>query len=249
MTTQISPDVATESATDRAVASLRSELSPADRAEMFALLKLHFEGVSARHFAQDLDEKDWVLRVRRGDRLVGFSTLAISRTVFEKRAINIVYSGDTIMDPDAWGSPVLARGWIAMVRQAQGARVSEPWYWLLLSSGFRTYRFLPLFWRTFWPRHDAATPPTAQRLLEQLARERYGERFNAAAGVVRFEHPQRLRANLAIVPEGRRRNSHVDFFLAQNPGNSAGDELVCLTSVGDDNLTDAGRRMLRVAGE
>jgi hypothetical protein len=40
----------------------------------------------------------------------------------------------------------------------------------------------------------------------------------------------------------------VRFFLARNPGFVRGDELVCWTSIADDNLTPAGRRMTRAAG-
>lgn len=245
MSAQLTPIVP---AADCAVASPRAELSVAEEDEMFALLDQHFEGVSRAHFARDLEEKDWTLRIRRGERLMGFSTLALRTTEFEGRRINVVYSGDTIMNPEAWGSPVMSRGWIALVRRAQGARIAEPWYWLLLSSGFRTYRFLPLFWRDFWPRYDAATPVDETRLMQQLARERFGDRYDPRAGIVRFEHPQRLREQLALVPDGKKHNPHVDFFLARNPGHAEGDELVCLTSVGDDNLTAAGQRMLRSPG-
>jgi len=115
-------DAMRDDARSRAEASPRASLDAAAKDEMFALLDTHFEGVSRTQFTRDLSEKDWVLRVHRGDRLVGFSTLQIVHTAFEGRRLNIVYSGDTIMAPDAWGSPVLARGWISMVRRAQGAR-------------------------------------------------------------------------------------------------------------------------------
>lgn len=222
----------------------RASLGAAEREEMRRLLALHFDGVTPAQFARDLDEKDWVLRIRRDGRLVGFSTLAVSATTLDGAPLNVVYSGDTIVAPEAWGSPVLARAWIAMVRDVQRGRADERWMWLLLSSGFRTYRFLPLFWREFWPRHDAPTPPDAARLLDRLARARFGDAFDAAAGIVRFARPQRLRGALAEVPEGRQHDPHVAFFLARNPGHRDGDELVCLTDVGDANLTAAGRRML-----
>jgi hypothetical protein len=37
----------------------------------------------------------------------------------------------------------------------------------------------------------------------------------------------------------------VRFFLERNPGHAAGDELVSLASLADDNLTPAARRMMR----
>lgn len=234
-----------------AAASPRSILTPDDRRELFDLLSTHFSGVTDQQFSQDLGEKDWVLRIRRGSRLVGFTTLQVYTATFDGQAINVVYSGDTITDPDVWGSPVLARGWIAMVREIQGDRLHEPWYWLLLSSGYRTYRFLPVFWREFWPRFDCSTPPDMARLLAQLATERFGAAvangpgYCAATGVVRFPHPQRLRGELSAIPDGKQRDPHVEFFLTRNTHHADGDELVCLTNLGDHNLTAAGARMLR----
>lgn len=232
-------------AADEATAILRYDLTVADRAEMFALLDQHFDGVRESQFARDLDEKDWVLRIRRDRHLVGFTTLQWYTAQHDGRWLQVVYSGDTIVAPEAWGSPVLARGWIALVRALQAMRPGEPWYWLLLSSGFRTYRFLPVFWRDFWPRYDGGDSPERAALLAALARERFGDRFDAAMGVVRFEHPQRLRADLAVIPDGRGDDPHVRFFLERNPGHAAGDELVCLTELSDANLTAAGARMVR----
>lgn len=230
---------------DEATVTARAALTVQDRAELFALLSEHFEGVTAAQFATDLDEKDWTIRIRSGGRLLGFSTLQVFDAMHQGRRLRVVYSGDTIVAPEAWGSPILARTWIAHVRRLQKSEPAAPWYWLLLSSGFRTYRFLPVFWRHFWPRHDVPTPPDATRLLVALAHARFGDQFNAAAGIVRFPRPQRLQPRLAAVPRGRVDNEHVQFFLTLNPGHAAGDELVCLTPLGDENLTAAGRRMIR----
>jgi hypothetical protein len=212
---------------------------------MFELLATHFDGVSEVNFERDLAEKHWVLRILRDGRLLGFTTLQVFATQRGAQRLNIIYSGDTIMAPEAWGAPVLARGWISLVRTLREQRAMEPWYWLLLSSGFRTYRFLPVFWREFWPRHDA--DPTAEQatLLSSLARERFGRLFDPSTGVVRFPHPQRLRGHLAAIPEGRALRPDVRFFLQRNPGHLEGDELVCLTELSDGNLTSAGRRMIR----
>ena len=223
----------------------RRELLPAEqRHELFRLMDAHFEGVTADQFERDLDEKDWVLRFTRDDQLIGFSTLQVSSALYDGRCINVIYSGDTVMAPEGWGSPALARAWIALVRELQSREPSGDWYWLLISSGFRTYRFLPVFWREFWPRFDAdvVRPPD---LLVDLARARFGERFDARTAVVRFEQPQRLRDHLASVPDGKTEDPHVRFFLERNPGHAHGDELVCLAELSDANLTAAGRRMVR----
>src|SRR5690606_28715607 len=95
------------------------------------------------------------------------------------------------------------------------------------------------------PRHDAVAPPEVARLVDRLACERFGDQYDVRTGIVRLRHPQRLREALADIPEGRRKDAHVRYFLERNPGWSSGDELVCLADLSDANLTAAGRRMLR----
>lgn len=207
---------------------------------MFALLSQHFEGVTRAQFERDLAEKNWVVEIRRDGRLLGFSTLLVSEEQFDGRAFTAIYSGDTIVAPEAWGSPALARAWIAAVNHLRAAAPERPCHWLLLTSGFRTYRFLPVFWREFFPRHDAPTPPHARRLIDHLSRARYGDTYDATAGIVRFPHPQRLRA----LPAERTGDEHVAFFLERNPGHAGGDELACITEISEANLTAAGRRMV-----
>jgi len=222
----------------------RHALSAQQRDQMFGLFTQYFEGVTRRQFDRDLAEKNWVIELRRGGVLVGFSTLLATTTVFDGEPITVIYSGDTIVAPEAWGSSALARTWISAVNRRREEHPGRRCYWLLLTSGFRTYRFLPVFWREYFPRHDTATPQAATRLLSQLAREQYRDAFDPAAGVVRFATPQRLRRPLAGVPPGRRADPHIAFFLARNPGHARGDELVCLTEIAEPNLTAAGWRMV-----
>lgn len=222
----------------------RDALTAAQREEMFALLAAHFEGVTRGQFAGDLAEKNWALRLTREGRLVGFSTLLAYETMFAGERLAVIYSGDTIVAPEAWGGATLPRAWIAAVNRVRATLAPARCVWLLLTSGFRTYRFLPVFWREFWPRCEAATPAAPARLAAQLARERFGGGFDAGSGIVRLPNPQRLRAGLNEIPAGRARDPHIAFFLARNPGHARGDELVCLTELAPENLTAAGWRMV-----
>lgn len=225
----------------------RDQLTSASAEEMFHLLAAHFEGVSRAQFERDLAEKNRVILLTRDKELVGFSTLLAYPTWFEGETLNVIYSGDTIVAPAAWGSTALPRAWVTAVEELRAGRPAARCFWLLLTSGFRTYRFLPVFWREFFPRFDCPMSPAARRLLNQLARERFGEQFDEADGLVRFRNPQRLRDGLEKVSAARATNRHVAFFLAQNPGHANGDELVCLTELCPENLTAAGRRMMPAA--
>lgn len=222
----------------------RDALTAADRAEMFSLLSQHFDGVTHEQFARDLTEKNWVVEIRHERRLVGFSTLLVQAVEFEGCPLTAIYSGDTIMSPEAWGTTALARTWIAAVNWLRAASPARPCYWLLLTSGFRTYRFLPVFWKEFFPRHETRTPASRQRLLDHLASRRYGGYYDATKGVVRFPHPQKLRGSLGMLPAGRADKPDVAYFLSRNPGHAGGDELACITEINAANLTPAGRRMV-----
>jgi hypothetical protein len=227
----------------------QTTLTDRQRAEMLALLQAHFTGLTESQFNRDLAEKNWVILLEDAEgRLRGFSTLLCYTSWFGGEPLQVVYSGDTIVDRSSWGSTALARTWIGAIhalRERIGA--ASRWYWLLITSGFRTYRFLPVFWREFWPRWDAATPPGTQALLDALARERFRAAFDASTGVVRFAVPQVLREELRDLPAGRLQDSHVAFFNQRNPGSGRGDELACLCELSDANLTAAGRRMLTPA--
>jgi len=221
----------------------RADLAGPEREAMCDLLAAHFLGVTRASFAEDLERKNWALLLEEGGRLVGFSTLLVYETSVESEAMTVVYSGDTIVAPAAWGRSSLAQSWIGAVRSLRARYRRGRMYWLLISSGFRTYRFLPVFWREFYPRGDAPTPPAVQARLHALATGLFGPRYLPERGIVRLDSPQRLRGALAEVPNGRRTDPHVAFFLERNPGWPEGDELVGLTELAEDNLTRAGRRM------
>ena len=223
----------------------RPRLTDADVRGMFTLLSAFFTGVDERTFAHDLGEKSHAI-VLEDDRgvLRGFSTMLVYRSQAAGVDATVVYSGDTIVDREWWGSPALAVSWLraawGLTSRADAGNV----YWLLLTSGFRTYRFLPVFWREFYPRVDGS--PEAKAFADTLARERFGDGYDAAAGIVRFARPQVLVPELLDVPAGRTGDPHVDFFLERNPGYVRGDELVCVTNIGAHNLTPAGRRIARM---
>ena len=220
-------------------------LTRAARGEMRVLLDHHFEGVDVAQFERDLEDKHWALLIRDAEgRLAGFTTIAVVHAEADGEPLVAIYSGDTIVDPSCWGSSALARGWIAAVRQLGAAHPGLPLVWLLICSGYRTYRFLPVFFREFYPRFDRPTPPAARRLMDRLARARYGDGYEPRRGIVTLARPQRLRAHLRAVPLARY-DAPIDFFVRANPGHPAGDELVCMAALDDGNLTRAGRRMVR----
>ncbi|PSB03896.1 hypothetical protein [Merismopedia glauca] len=227
----------------RIVAS--TDLTLPEREAMYGLLNQHFMGVKRDIFNADLAEKNWVILIEQEltNTLKGFSTILIYTTQLAGELMTVVYSGDTIMDPSSWSSSILSRAWIGAIKTLRLQYPQGKFYWLLICSGYRTYRFLPTFWQEFYPRYDVSTPPKVTELMQFLAQDLFGDRYQRETGIVRLIHPQLLAGKLQGIPLARLADPHINFFGDRNPDHAQGDELVCLTEIGEDNLTSAGRRM------
>ncbi len=209
----------------------RASLTRRDRDAMFALYTTYFATSDRITYERDLAEKDWVILLYDDEgNIDGFSTLMRMRV----GEATVFFSGDTIVARHRWGTFDLPRLWARHVfAEADG----NTW-WFLISSGFRTYRYLPLFFRDFYPRDVTMKP-----LLDTIASAKFGEAYDPRTGVVRLATPAPLREGVSD-PELRRNNPHVRFFVEANPGHAEGDELACLVRIDPANLTPAGLRMI-----
>src|SRR5262249_443466 len=142
------------------------------------------------------------------------------------------FSGDTIIALEYWGDSLLARLWsrtvFAEAELIMAARPSVRVYWYLICSGYRTWRFLPVFFREFWPNLNGPTPSHAQNILDTLGRKKFGSHYIRGSGIVRFPSATPLRGGVSDVTEERLADPQVAFFARMNPGHAAGDELACL---------------------
>ena len=225
----------------------RSELTPETIKEMFSIFTENFEQSSLELFQRDLNNKNWVIIIRDNEhnQVQGFSTLALYETDYCGQCISVVYSGDTIIRREYWGTPELPKRWIHTVLE-KSADMAQPVYWLLITSGYKTYRFLTVFYREFCPCHDCPTPPEIQSLMDHLAKQRFGDEYHRDLGIVRFQNGATpLRDGVAEVTDERLHDPHVAHYIKMNPHHDQGDELVCITRVHPDNFTPAGRRMAR----
>jgi hypothetical protein len=230
----------------------RAQLTVADRDRMYELLSTYFDFTVRKRFEEDLEEKESVvvLRDSADGQIQGFSTIARMEIIVDSRNIVAFFSGDTIVARDYWGETILSRLWSQTVF-AEGdliraERPSTEVFWFLICSGYKTYRFLPVFFREFYPCPTSATPPDIKRILDALGSAKFGPQYRADAGIVRFAHPTPLRAGVAEVTDRRMNDPMVAFFNAVNPGHARGDELACITAVSRTNVTRAGARMLVV---
>jgi hypothetical protein len=224
-----------------------ADISSERRDEMFALMEQHYLNIHRDDFDRDLSEKQWVIQIVEPDsgRLFGFSTQTIVDFCVAGRPVKALFSGDTVIDRRHWGSPALALAWgrlaFAMMEQHGGDEL----VWTLISKGFRTYRFLPVYFREFFPRFDAATPERAREIIDAFGRTMFPDRYDAASGVVRAGADRcRLRPEVGGDGGERTCDPHVQFFLRVNPQHGQGDELVCVAPLSRANFTRLAERLI-----
>jgi len=142
----------------------------------------------------------------------------------------------------------LCRGWCRYAARVLAEEPQTTLYWFLVSKGYRTYLYLPLFFREFYPRANASAPPFEQEVLDTFARLRFRQHYDRARGLISFPRSMgQLTGALASVPPHRRHHEHVRFFLDRNPDYVHGTELACLAEISLSNLTGFARRLFEAA--
>jgi len=214
------------------------------RLALFDLFQRYYECVSFKRFESDLANKDSVFIMRDGDgRLQGFSTLAVLNKTYQGSPIKVAFSGDTIIEKSSWGSPSFAFAWIRRIGELAAQSPDIPFYWLLIVKGHRTYRYLPTFGVDFVPDWRKPADCRLARLRDALARESFGDAYDAQSGVVRFATSLGHPSEWAGVSERERQRADVRYFLERNPGYATGEELVCLCELGRHNMLPLTRRV------
>lgn len=217
---------------------LVSSLSEGEIQDMYHLYVQYYAACERPQFDSDLTEKKYVVLLRGGDDILrGFSTLVVLDFTFKQKRRRAIYSGDTVIHHDYWGSQSLSLAWSHLAGSLKLEAPSIPLYWLLIVKGHRTYRYLSLFAKRFYPTWRHGTPKETQDLMDYLARYKFGDAFKPDEGIIRFEQSRgHLKGSWADVPEHLLKKPDVRFFLDRNPRYQQGDELVCLTELCEENL-------------
>ncbi len=221
-----------------------SELSGTNQKQMYKLYQTYYCNSNESIFLADLQAKNHAVLLKDNQGVIqGFSTLALYEEEYRDSRLNIIYSGDTIVDKAFWGHPLLPKAWLQFAGKVAADSPDIPLYWLLIVKGHRTYRYLPLFSQNYYPRYNRKTPPDKQNLINHVATRRFKSAYDPASGLVVFPGPRSfLKPDLAEIPEKDIQRPEVQFFLSQNPHYAHGDEMVCLCELSTENLTRISRK-------
>ncbi len=212
-------------------------VSPADRLSMLELMCAHYEHVDVAQFYEDLDSKDCVIILRHEDAVCGFSTQVLLTKTVSGHKVRVHFSGDTVIEKAHRNSFLLPLAWGRMMLAELHADPTVPLYWLLTSKGYKTYRYLSVFFRDYFPQPGRVLATRERQVLDAFAGHWVNGRLDREFWIVRAAaNGQRLRAGVADISDAKLKNPDVAYFDKMNSGHAKGDELVCLARVSDENL-------------
>lgn len=221
---------------------------PDDTIDQMARLYLdNFDGSSTAIFREDLADKDEVIFLFLDQELLGFTTLKVFNATWDDRKVRIVYSGDTIVAPQHWGQQALAFAWIKRIGEIKRDAAELPLFWFLLVKGHRTYKYLSVFGKSFFP-HWSESRPDLKTLADQLAIARFGAHYDASSGLVCFpESRGHLKKEIAEPTSEEMNKAATRFFLGKNPDYRLGHELVCVCELESFNMKPLTARIFQKA--
>ncbi len=207
-------------------------INETDRKTMFGLMQQYYDCMDWDRFNKDLSDKDDVILLmdKATASIKGFSTLKSVEVDVEGRKAFGVFSGDTVVDRAFWGQRVLGKAFLRYLFIQKAKRPFTPFYWILISKGYKTYLLLANNFNEHYPRYESATPQAAQNLMDEFATSLFGHAYSAETGLISFpESLGQLRPGIADVPSGASfKNPRIAYFAKQNPTWAEGTELMCL---------------------
>lgn len=215
----------------RATTVAVSNVSERDRDRLFSIFHRYYDQVSRAQFESDFSKKDHVILLRAPDGVVhGFSTLKNLDLVVAGRRVRGAFSGDTVIEKEYWGQGSLGVEFLKYLFRQMARAPLVPFYWFLISKGYKTYLLMANNFDRYWPRYDEETPAFEQELMHASSRALFGAAYDETRGLVVFEESLgHLKEGVAAVTdELRATNPKVKFFAEKNPSWADGTELVCL---------------------
>jgi len=219
------------------------ELCNEDIAVMYKLMDEFYDNMTLEYFIKDLKEKDYCIILRDNLKIIqGFSTQKIIEVDVDDKKVHGVFSGDTIIHSDYWGSFELHKAFAKFFFD-YGEKYDE-FYWFLISKGYKTYKMLPAFFKKSYPSYKEQAPKYIQDIMNAFGNASYPEEFDEESGVIKYKHVKdKLKEGVADIDDKKLRDKHIKYFVEINPTYIDGNDLVCLAKMEKDNLRPTAKRL------
>lgn len=226
-------------------------VSPKDILDMYGLFCQYYDNVDFNTFVRDMNKKQAVIMIRekksRGMR--GFSTITEVPLTFKNRKAIGVFSGDTIMHKDHWGSSALHRAFFLYIVNLLIRNPHRRIFWILISKGYKTYLLLANNWDNYYPRHDRPVQPEYEAIVESYCDQLWPGVYDKKTKTLNFgANYQCLKGEVTpITDHMRKKFPKIAYFEKCNPNWVDGVELPCVGEAKLSNALSYARKFARRA--
>ncbi len=214
--------------------SYRYEISSSELLEMHQVFKKYYRNADLKTFKNDLDKKNGAFLVRRKStgEIVGFSTMLEMRMKINGKKIRGIFSGDTIIEEEFWGKNPLTMAIVKHVLKKMIMSPFTPFYWFLISKGYKTYLLLTNNFLNYYPCYNRENKQL-EDITVAYCNYLFPDYYNEKKKILDFgKDYQSLKGGVAeITAEMCSTFPKIAFFNEKNPAWDRGTELPCVGEV------------------
>lgn len=226
------------------------KISNKDIDEMYELMTKFYDNMEKDVFTMDFYNKDYciILKDEKGN-IKGFSTQKLINFSIEGKEIHGIFSGDTIIHKNSWGSLELFRIFADFFFDI--GEKYEDFYWFLIVKGYKTYKILPTFFKEFYPNSLTGIPVEMKKIMDNFGKNFYPEEYNKKTGVIEYKKikKDKLKEGVADITERHLKNKDIKFFQEKNPKYFMGNDMVCIAKLKKENLLNEVKSLLSLERE
>lgn len=208
-----------------------SDLTEKQVKEMYDLYAKYYDTTTFETFRSDLSEKTHVIIFYKNSQIIGFATKFLKEIPEISRGI-FLFSGDTVMEKDYWGSKKLQKAFFWFTLRERFKRPFTPFYWMLISKGFKTYKMMRNNYPASFPQYQRENPPLFQDIMDQFYTRKFSTSYRADQGLIIFDHPSAsVKGDIAKPKDEDLDNPDISYFLKKNPDYQKGVEMACIAEI------------------
>ena len=205
-----------------------------DIEKMYQLFSDYYNNHTLNTFEHDLFEKDHVilLRDKENQSIQGFSTLVCNPLRKSSKEVIGVFSGDTVVNKNYWGSSVLGLEFLKYLWFLKIKRPGVPVYWFLITKGYKTYLMMAKNFSTFYPRFEEHTPQEYKKLMDDFYSKKFPHLYDPNSGLICHDGEScALKEQVADITPDLLTEPRIKFFQEKNPHWQRGEELTCIAKM------------------
>lgn len=210
------------------------EIESIELSRMYHLFSQYYEGHPFETFKKDLYEKEDVILLKdsQSKEIQGFSTILKVEIKKDNKTYYGIYSGDTVVANEYWGSPALGIMFLKYLWKQKIKHPFRPLYWFLISKGYKTYLLMANNFAVHYPRFEEKTKKHHQELMDAFYSKKFKNNYHGEDNLMVPDGDTcHLKAEVADIHCTMLGLPRVKYFQDKNPKWQEGTELCCIAEM------------------